>query len=65
MDSLLDIIQGEVEPEIDLLDAEYQGNMFTVEEAMRETGALKPTVSYTRSPYDAALMKLIDSVPMR
>lgn len=65
MDSLLDIIQSELEPEIDGLDADYQANMFTVEQAMRETGALKPVAPYTRSPYDESLMKLINSVPMR
>lgn len=69
MDSLLDVIQSDMlEPDdVDLnaLDGDYQANMFTIEEASRETGAIKPQVSYTRSPYDTALMKLINSVPIR
>lgn len=69
MDSLLDVIQSDMmEPDdIDLnaMDGDYQANMFTIEQASRETGAIKPITAYTRSPYDAALMKLINSVPMR
>lgn len=65
MDNLLDIIQNDTEPDFDALDADYQANMFTIEQAMRETGALKSSALYTRSPYDAELMKLINSVPMR
>ena len=68
MDTLLDIIQADT-PDTDdamlALDGDYQANMFTIEEASRETGAIKPMTSYTRSPYDDALMKLINSVPMR
>lgn len=52
-------------PDTDIMDADYQANMFTVEEAMRETGAIRPHAPYTRSSYDDALMKLINSVPMR
>lgn len=65
MDNLLDIIQADMEPEVNALDAEYQANMFTVEQALRDTGAIKPIVPYTKSPYDADLMRLINSVPMR
>lgn len=65
MDSLLDIIQGDMEPDMDALDSDYQANMFTIEQALRETGALKPVVPYSRSPYDTDLMRLINSVPMR
>lgn len=69
MDSLLDIIQSDAaEPDLDnlnVMDADYQANMFTIEEASRETGAIKPFAPYTRSRYDAALMRLINSVPMR
>lgn len=67
MDSLLDVIQSDMSDmeELNALDGDYQANMFTIEEASRETGAIKPVTSYTKSPYDAALMKLINSVPMR
>lgn len=68
MDSLLDIIQADIPTAEDAalaMDGDYQANMFTIEEASRETGAIKPQVSYTRSPYDTALMKLINSVPIR
>lgn len=69
MDNLLDIIQSDMmEPDgidMDVLDGDYQANMFTIEQASRETGAIKPVTEYTRSPYDAALMKLINSVPLR
>lgn len=65
MNSLLDIIQSDMEPDIDALDADYQANMFTIEQALRDTGAIKPVANYTRSPYDEELMRLINSVPMR
>lgn len=65
MDSLLDLIQADMEPEVDAMDADYQANMFTVEQALRDTGALKSAMPYSRSPYDENLMKLINSVPMR
>lgn len=65
MDNLLDIIQSDMEPDENTLDPEYQANMFTIEEALRETGAIKPVANYTRSPYDTELIRLIDSVPMR
>lgn len=65
MESLVDLIQSDNEADEALLTPEYQANMFTIEEASRETGAIKPGFSYVRSPYDAALMRLIDSVPMR
>lgn len=67
MDNLLDVIQSDTVPDdvADVLDSDYQANMFTIEEASRETGALKSLTPYTKSPYDAALMRLIDSVPMR
>ena len=70
MDSLLDVIQADAPAEDEAvfalaLDGDYQANMYTIEEASRETGAIMPTTEYTRSPYDAALMKLINSVPMR
>ena len=66
MSSLLDIIQFDAEePEEDMLDADYQANKFTVEQALRETGVLKAPTIYTRSPYDAALMRLIDAIPTR
>lgn len=69
MDSLLNIIQSDMadagSTDLAVLDADYQANMYTIEEASRETGAIKPMTPYTRSPYDAALMKLINSVPMR
>lgn len=68
MDSLLDIIQGDEAPDaeaLEALDSAYQANMFTIEQASRETGALKRAAPYVRTPYDEALMRLIDSVPMR
>lgn len=69
MDSLLDIIQSDMaeagSTDLAVLDADYQANMYTIEEASRETGAIKSSPVYTRSPYDAAIMKLINSVPMR
>lgn len=67
MDNLLDVIQNDIENADldDILNSDYQGNMFTIEEASRKTGAIKPMAPYTKSPYDAALMRLIDSVPMR
>lgn len=69
MDNLLDIIQADaLSDEIDMsnmLNADYQANMYTIEEALRETGALKSSAPYTRSPYDEAIMRLINSVPMR
>lgn len=67
MDTLLDIIQSDTPPEEleNVLDADYQANMFTVEQALRDTGAIKPIAPYVKSPYDADLMRLINSVPMR
>lgn len=65
MDTLIDLLQQET-PDADLImDADYQANMFTVEQALRDTGAIKPIVPYTKSPYDADLMRLINSVPVR
>lgn len=66
MDSLIDLIQLDA-PDLDTeLDANYQANMFTIEQALRDAGAMKtPDSAYVRSPYDAALMRLINSVPMR
>lgn len=64
MDNLLAVIQADEEPEFDSLDINYQKNMFTIEQAMRDTGAMKPLVAYTVSPYDKELMRLINAVPM-
>lgn len=65
MDTLIDLLQQET-PDADLiLDADYQANMFTVEQALRDIGAIKPITPYTKSPYDADLMRLINSVPVR
>lgn len=65
MDTLIDLLQQET-PDADLiLDADYQANMFTVEQALRDIGAIKPIAPYTKSPYDADLMRLINSVPVR
>lgn len=66
MNSLIDLLQAEAEELDAALDADYQANMFTVEQALRDTGVMKtPDSAYTKSPYDAALMRLINSVPMR
>lgn len=65
MDNLFDLIYNDIEPDEDIFDGDYQANMFTIEEASRETGAIKPLTPYIKSPYDAALMRLINSVPMR
>lgn len=46
-----------------MLDAEYQGNMYLIEDALRQLGhSVKP--DFQASAYDAAIEKLIDSVPL-
>lgn len=56
--------QEELSPDV-LYDPQYQGNMYLIESALRDTGADKPSRGYVRSPYDAELLRLIDAVPMR
>lgn len=51
--------------EEELFSPEYQANMFLIESALRETGAMAPAPNYNRSPYDRQLLKLIDSVPVK
>lgn len=65
MSQLIDIIPP-MEDELPetLYDPEYQGNMYLIESAMRETGAKASKGLQTRSPYDTKLMELINSVPI-
>lgn len=62
---LLSALQQEEPTLEELLNPQYQSNMYLIESALRDTGADKSQVIYTRSPYDQELMRLIDSVPMR
>lgn len=63
--NLGDMLRQEELPQETLYDPQYQGNMYLIEEALRDTGADKARPYYTRSPYDAELLRLIDAVPMR
>lgn len=65
MSQLIDLIPPTEEelPE-NMYDPEYQGNMYLIEAAMRETGAKTKQGLSTRSPYDTKLMELINSVPI-
>lgn len=47
----------------DPIDPDYQANMFLIDRAMQRLGETTP-YDFSPSPYDDALMKLIDSVPM-
>lgn len=62
MSQLAELIQSE-EDFTNALDGDYQAKMYVIEEAMRELGhADKP--EFQKSPFDAALLQLIDAVPM-
>lgn len=65
MSQLIDIIPS-MEDELPetLYDPEYQGNMYLIEAAMRETGARLGKSLQNRSPYDTKLLELINSVPI-
>lgn len=65
MSQLIDIIPSMEDdlPET-LYDPEYQGNMYLIEAAMRETGARPGKSLQNRSPYDTKLLELINSVPI-
>ena len=63
--SLGDLLRQEELPQETLYDPQYQGNMYLIEEALRDTGADRAHSYYTRSPYDAELLRLIDAVPLR
>lgn len=66
MDTNLRDIIGQEELSSDTLyDPQYQTNMYLVESALRETGADKSHAALVRSPYDEAIMRLINSVPVR
>lgn len=61
--SLEDFLVSDPEEDAVQLDPVYQGNMYLIEEALRQLGQSPSLPKYTPSPYDAALSKLIDSVP--
>lgn len=65
MSQLIDFVQP-VEEELpeNLYDSDYQANMYLIESAERELGSNTKGATPVRSPYDAALMKLIESVPI-
>lgn len=65
MSQLIDLISPtEEEVPENLYDSDYQANMYLIESAERELGVDANGTTPVRSPYDAALMKLIDSVPI-
>lgn len=66
MDALLDLINSDdgVEFPDALWDENTQGNLFLIEEALRQTGADSTPSSGGRTPYDDELMRLIDAVPL-
>lgn len=60
---LQQIIQAQRDYSPDILNPDYQANMFLIERAMQQLGHSEPP-DFQPSQYDDALMKLIDSVPM-
>lgn len=65
MSQLIDLI-APLEEELpeNMFDSDYQANMYLIESAERELGVNTKGTTPVRSPYDTALMKLIESVPI-
>lgn len=55
------------EPAVDLaleFDPAYQNNLFIIEDALQQTGALPPPVNTLPNIYDTQLRNLIESVSL-
>lgn len=60
----MNLLAGLLEDDTEnMLDAEYQGNLYLIEDALRQLGqGVQP--DFQASKYDAAITKLIDAVPL-
>lgn len=66
MSQFIDIIQNE-DPTLSqeqLLDENYQGNMYLLDSALKSVQPVSASPGFTRSAYDNAILRLIDAVPL-